>query len=113
MKLTLFLLALPLLAQDHPATALRISQAALLTGQTLDIASNWHGAEANPLMRSGAGTFGAKGLSIKLGVTAGLIAVEGPLVRKWPRSRLVWTALNWGAAAGATGIAIGNWRVGR
>ncbi len=111
MKLTLFLLALPLLAQDRPATALRISQSALLTSQTLDIASNWHGPEANPLMRSGNGTFGAKGAAIKLGVSSALIAAEGPLIHKWPRSRVVWIALNWGAAAGTTGIAARNWRM--
>lgn len=86
------------------------SQATLITGQALDVASSWRQREANPLMRSADGRFGAKGLVIKAGFVVGLIAFEEWAVRRWPETAKVFRWVNFGAGGLGAGVAVCNWR---
>lgn len=77
---------------------------------SLDAASSWGRMEANPILRSADGRFGAQGLSIKLGIFAGMELAKWKLARRYPRSKLV-RAISLAPAAAFGGVAARNWRV--
>lgn len=61
--------------------AVVVSQVALAGTSATDLASSWGGYEANPLLRGPDGRFGTSGAAAKLGMVAGVIALE----RLWLR----------------------------
>src|SRR3990167_3142305 len=76
-------------------TALRASQAVMVTGHGLDLLSCGYGCpEANPLLAT-QGRMRAKGIVVKAGVATGLVLVQNWAVRRWPRTKRFWVQLNW------------------
>ena len=78
-------LCLPLVAQDGLWKA---SMVTLGVAHATDVASSWGHGEANPVLRSGDGRFGVRGLVIKGLAAAAAIApqwVMPPRYRSWMR----------------------------
>ncbi len=109
-------------AQDLPdpnpgsgRTLWRASIAALTAANAMDIQSSWGKHELNPTLSNGAGTFGAQGMLLKLGLQGSLVGIEYLITRHHPRSSgKLYRALgiiNFGAAAGIAGVAIHNYGV--
>jgi hypothetical protein len=82
----------------------------LVAGTSLDVASSWGKYEANPLLRSSDGRFGAKGLSLKLAIT-GAILVPQYMMRNNPTVRKLFTFTNFAQAGMYTGIAARNFTI--
>jgi hypothetical protein len=92
-------------------TALRASQAVMVTGHGLDLLSCGYGCpEANPLLATD-GRMGVKGIAVKVGVAAGLVLVQNWWVRRWPGSRRVWTQINFVMGGTTAAVAARNWRM--
>jgi hypothetical protein len=91
------------------STIFRVSQVALVTSQALDLASNWSGPEANPLLATD-GRMGWKGRSAKISFTAGAVLLQEAIGRKWPSSRRYMAWFNFGVAAPTAMVSIHNWR---
>jgi len=72
-----------------------------------DAATSWHKREANGLLASSDGTFGAKGLGIKAGLAGGLILPQIIFHRR-KDLRTAFTIGNFAQAGIFTGIAIHN-----
>ena len=72
-----------------------------------DAATSWHKREANGLLASSDGTFGAKGLGIKAGLAGGLILPQ-IIFHKRKDLRPAFTIGNFAQAGVFTGIAIHN-----
>jgi hypothetical protein len=72
-----------------------------------DAATSWHKQEANGLLASSDGTFGAKGLGIKAGLAGGLILPQ-ILFHRHKDLRTAFTVGNFAQAGVFTGIAIHN-----
>lgn len=87
----------------------RVTQAALIAGQSLDCASSWGKYELNPILRSHDGTFGARGLSLKMGITAGTIAAEWFIKRKSAKAETFLIPLNLSVTGLFAGQAVHNW----
>jgi hypothetical protein len=82
----------------------------MVTGHGLDLLSCGYGCpEANPLLATG-GRMQVKGIVIKTGVAAGLVLVQNWWIRRWPRSRRVWTQINWVMGGTTTAVAARNWQ---
>ena len=96
------LLCLPMAAQSRKQ--LWISLAAFGAAEAVDAASSWHKPEMNPLVASD-GRFGAKGIGIKIGLTAGLGFLEwkGARGRKLERFATVVNYVGAGVELGAAG----------
>jgi len=87
--------------------------AALAVANAVDAHSSWGRLEANPMLRSRNGTFGARAVALKGGFIAGLVAVEHLLIRRRPGIAGGCIAGNF-AAAGVIGAAAAyNYRVER
>jgi hypothetical protein len=82
----------------------------LLAATSLDASSSWGKYEANPFLRSGDGRFGARGFSIKLGITGAMLAPQ-LLLRKNRTATKIFTFTNFAQAGMYTGIAIHNFGV--
>jgi len=89
----------------------RWSQAALVAGAALDCASSYGQAEANPVMRSGGGQFGAKGVGLKVGAVGAILLTEYLLERRYPETAKALVFLNAPLAAASAGVAVRNWRL--
>jgi len=74
------------------------SLAALGAAHTADIASSWGHYEANPLLTSADGKFGAKGTAIKAGAMGGVALAEYLLAKKYPQITKYFKYLNYGQA---------------
>ncbi len=83
------------------------SVVAAIAGTSFDAASSWGKLESNGLLASSNGTFGAKGLSIKAGVAAGVI-VPQILLRKHKELRTAFIIGNFGEGAIFSAAAIHN-----
>lgn len=83
------------------------SVGALVSGTSLDAATSWGHREANGLLASSNGNFGAKGLALKLGSTSGIVI---PQIFLRHRAKLVKTfAITNTAMAGMyAGVAVHN-----
>jgi len=91
------------------------SIAALTATNAMDVQSSWGKHELNPTLANGAGTFGAQGALLKLGLQGSLVGIEYLITRHHPRSSgklyRVFSIVNFGAAAGIAGAAIHNYGV--
>ena len=70
----------------------------VLASQTLDIASSYGMRELNPLLADSSGRFGAKAAGMKVGATAGILALEYWIAKKHPRAAQVMSKLNWSSS---------------
>ena len=79
----------------------RVSVVAVIGTSATDAASSWGRLEANPLLRSGDGQFGGKGLIIKAGLTAGILVMNHYVLRRSAdrRRRKLATVSNFVVAA--------------
>ncbi len=84
-----------------------ISMTAVAAATSFDAASSWGKLESNSLLASSDGRFGAKGLSIKAGVAAGVIIPE-ILFRKHKDLKTKFAIGNFAEAAVFTGAGIHN-----
>ena len=91
--------------------AWKISLLPLVGSQALDASSSYGMRELNPLLASGNGGFGMKGVAIKLGVTSAVVGVEYLVIRKYPRSMRVISKLNWTTGIVTTGFAVHNYAI--
>ena len=97
-------------ASPHDAFMNRLwitSMFALLAGTGLDAGTSWGKREGNSLLASSDGTFGPKGLSIKVGLAA-VVLVPQICLRKHKDWRGIFIMGNFGEAAIYAGTAIHN-----
>jgi hypothetical protein len=92
-----------------PSNSLKYSQAFMLAGATADVVSSRGLIERNPLL--GAGPFGARQAATSMAITAGLVALETPIVRRWPSMRRALTITNYLVGSIRFGVAAKNWRL--
>ncbi|WP_031500079.1 hypothetical protein [Bryobacter aggregatus] len=84
------------------------SAVALTAASFADVQSSWGKMESNPMLRSSNGTFGAKGMGIKLGIVGGILASQTILVNRAPAFAKPLTYANFGLTAVKVGIAVRN-----
>jgi hypothetical protein len=84
----------------------------LLAATSVDMASSWGRYEANPMLRSSDGRFGAKGVSMKL-LFAGATLTPQYLLRHKQGSQKLFTIANFLQTGLYTGVAIRNYGVPR
>jgi hypothetical protein len=80
---------------------------AVIGASTFDAATSWGKEEANPVLRSSSGQFGARGIAIKAGI-AGAVLIPQLLLRKHLQLRTLFTVSNFADAAVFTGTAVHN-----
>jgi hypothetical protein len=97
--------------QEAAVRAWKISLIPVVASQSLDIASSYGMRELNPMLASADGRFDTKAMSIKLGMTAGIIGAEYLIVKKWPGSARVLSKVNWGSSALTTAFAVHNYAI--
>lgn len=83
------------------------SMLAMVAASSLDAGTSWGKEEANGLLASPDGTFGARGVSIKAGAAAAII-VPQILFRRHKELRARFAVGNFAGAAVFTGVAIHN-----
>lgn len=88
-------------------TLYRVSQVVLVAATTADAASSYDQPELNPILGQ---RFGARGISIKAGVAAGMFIVEEIAVRKGVDPRFP-TVINFAGASVFGYGAVHNWRL--
>jgi hypothetical protein len=82
-------------AADWKSRLFRASQAIYIGANAADIGSSMGSWEANPLLRSPGGRFGSRGVAIKGGMVAGILATQWFCHRKFgQRAELPFTATN-------------------
>lgn len=108
--LTLVCVATSAQEQGHPNRPLAISIVAMSATSVTDICSSWHRPEANGLLRGNTGTFGARGISIKLGTVASIALLEYRL-RKHRQMRNAFVIGNYANAGASAFAAVHNWRL--
>ena len=86
--------------------AFAISLAALAGSQAFDIASSRGDYEENPIL--GRGSFGARQISIKMGIVSAVAGAELLFTRHRPESRCAFIWVNLAGAGVTTGAAIHN-----
>jgi len=84
---------------------------ALVAATSADMASSWGRNEANPILRSADGRFGARGVSIKLAMAGAMIAPQFFVMKRAPGSQRLFTIANFLQAGLYTGVAIRNYGV--
>lgn len=100
----LALLAFPCMAADW----WKVSAVTYAGAMTADAASSWNKREMNPLLQDRSGRFNARGVSIKAGITVGVLVGEWLILRKWPKFRKTVIVTNFGLSGAMTGVAIYN-----
>ena len=83
------------------------SMVTMLAATSFDAGSSWGKREGNPLLASSNGTFGAKGLSIKMSLAAAVIVPE-VLLRHHKDMKSKFAIANFAEAGLFTGVAIHN-----
>jgi hypothetical protein len=111
MKLVLMLIltAVSCFAQSSPHRHPRLwawSVVLMSASTTGDAVTSWHQPESNPLLGD-RGKFDGKSLSIKIGATAGMVAIE-MLIRRKRDDRNMSAIMNLSATGIFTGAAIHN-----
>lgn len=87
------------------------SSIALIAATSADMASSWGRYEANPMLRSADGRFGARGVSIKLAITGAMIVPQMFIMRQSPGAQRLFTIANFAQAGLYTSVAIRNYGV--
>jgi hypothetical protein len=95
----------------HPPRLWVASCIALVAATSADMASSWGRNEANPMLRSADGRFGARGASIKLAMTGAMIVPQYLVMKRAPGSQRVFTIANFLQAGVYTGVAVRNYGV--
>jgi hypothetical protein len=87
------------------------SVAAVVAANAADIASSWHGQEANPFVAGGGSQFGMKSVAIKSGFVATSLLIQHVALRHRPdlHKRMAW--LNFATAGVLSGVAKHNYSV--
>jgi hypothetical protein len=88
----------------------KVSLAVLAASTAVDAASSWGRLEANPLLRSADGRFGIQGVSIKLGVLAGVAGAQYMLLRNHPKQEKYGAFTNFAFSAAFSAAAISNYQ---
>jgi len=83
------------------------SMVAMAAASGADAATSWGKVEGNGLLASQDGRFGAKGISIKMGIAAGVI-IPQILFRRHKDLRMAFSLGNFAQAALFSGIAVHN-----
>lgn len=110
----LALLAVSLQAlQAEPRRLLRWSKAVLIAASTADAATSWGKQEANPLLRSANGTYGARGVSIKLAFVGGSFVAQKLVQKRCHDCAAPLAVTNFAAAAFVGSVAARNSRIPR
>ena len=104
----IFAACLPLAAQDRPLYW--SSVAAVTAANVADVHSSLGKYEANPLLRSADGRFGAHGVAIKSFIAAGNIGVQALILRRWPKARKAAAIANFVAAGALVAVAARNYK---
>jgi len=86
------------------------SMFALAGGSAFDAATSWGKYEKNSLLASQDGTFGAKGLGLKVGLAAAIITPQ-ILLRNHPGIQAKFTFVNFASAGAFSAIAVHNMSV--
>jgi len=87
------------------------SAIALTAASFADVSSSWGKMEANSLLRSSNGTFGAKGLGIKMGMVGGILVGQHFIAQKQPKLANALTFANYGLAATKIAVAARNYQI--
>ena len=98
-------------ANARDMKAWKISLVPLAASQVLDINSGWGRRELNPLLASSDGSFGMKGATIKIGLTAAMVGVEYVLIKKYPKTARIFSTVNWSGAAVTSSFAAHNYLI--
>ena len=88
----------------------KVSVAVLAAATAVDGASSWGRLEANPLLRGADGRFGVQGVSIKLGVLAGVAGTQYLLLRNHPKQEKYGAFTNFAFSAAFTAAAVSNFQ---
>ena len=99
---------IPVNAESKQKKLWKASLAVLASASIADASTSWNQREANPLLRSGNGTFGGKAIAIKGLLAGGTVFYQYYIVRKKPEMERTATYVNFGAAAMFAGIAAHN-----
>lgn len=103
------LLALSLSAESRWTKVYRASVTAVAAASIADAATSLGKGESNPALRSPGGTFGARGIEIKLAIVAGSTAIGWLVTRH--HSRAIPAIANCGMAGVYGAIALRNSKV--
>jgi hypothetical protein len=106
-------LMLAITAGERPSRLTRWSRIALAAATAGDVATSYGKPEANPLLRGPGGNFGARGVSIKLGIVGAAFLVERVIVRRHPEIATPIAITNLAGAAMIGGVAARNARIPR
>ncbi|MBM3761634.1 MAG: hypothetical protein FJW36_15470 [Acidobacteria bacterium] len=87
------------------------SAIALTAASFADVHSSWGKREANSLLRSNDGTFGGKGLAIKMSMVGGILLGQHVMVSKSPSIAKALTFTNYGMAGMKIGVAARNYQI--
>jgi hypothetical protein len=97
--------------QQAAYTAWKWSLVAVASSQALDIVSSYNMREVNPLLQDGSGRFGMKATSIKLSVTAAVLAGQYWMLNRHPARARKMALLNFAAAALTSAFAAHNFSI--
>lgn len=89
------------------------SAIALTAASFADVHSSWGKRESNTLLRSADGTFGAKGMGIKLGIVSGIVLSQRMLVDRNPAFAKPLTYANFGMTGLKFGVAARNYTIAK
>ena len=89
------------------------SALALTAASFADVHSSWGKVEANRLLRSSNGTFGAKGLGIKMGIVSSILIGQQCMVKKNPALADMASYANYGLASLKVGVAARNYQIAK
>ncbi len=87
------------------------SAIALTAASFADVHSSWGKMEANGILRSSDGTFGARGMGIKMGMVGGILLSQHLLVKKNPEMAKMLSVGNYGMTAVKLGVATRNYGI--
>jgi hypothetical protein len=96
--LLMAILVAPAHARDWRRAAWRASQAAVGVLAVADVGSTWGKGEANPLLQSRGGGFGARGVALKAGIVGGWLVGQELLGRHRPQWQPALAVANTGMA---------------
>lgn len=102
------LIAQPPAEQHRQNMLYRISMAAVMSSNAMDIASSYGKQEVNPLFRGSGGTFDARSAALKAGLVGGLQVFNYLVIRKHPEYLRRATLMNFVSTAIFTGLAVHN-----
>ena len=83
----------------------------VVISQALDVSSSYGMRELNPVLANAEGRFGAKAAGIKIGSSAGILALEYYVIRRHPGAARVFSKLNWAGAAVTSTFAVHNYAI--